>query len=280
MFTAYVFCSSNTNGQGDIDAPIYVINLDRSPDRLKLVDEQMKQYGLKYTRFQAVDGYALKIVIDGEKHYGKENLKKIFPQGIFVMSSKNIKIVSDLYEEAAFFLKMSPVFFKFRKQIGLPLSFGELGVTYSHRAIWLDIVKNNYDKAIIFEDDVLFADNFRKKLLNVLKNIPKDADIVLLGWNAYHDDDCWSKRPIGVEPVNEVLGSYNVKNIMGAYSYIITRIGAKKLIEKTQNISEPIDLKLEDLRRKKELIIYFPYRKIVTVNSEESIINEMGRKDL
>lgn len=39
---------------------IYILNLDRRPDRLEYVDGQMKKLRLNYTRFPAVDGDALK----------------------------------------------------------------------------------------------------------------------------------------------------------------------------------------------------------------------------
>ncbi|AYV77978.1 MAG: glycosyltransferase family 25 [Edafosvirus sp.] len=40
---------------------IHVINLDRSQDRLKLFDENMKKYNLNYKRFKAVDGKKLNL---------------------------------------------------------------------------------------------------------------------------------------------------------------------------------------------------------------------------
>lgn len=42
-------------------------------------------------------------------------------------------------------------------------------------------IKNNYDKAIIFEDDVIFSDDFSEKLEKTLKELPSTFDMVFLG---------------------------------------------------------------------------------------------------
>ena len=39
-----------------IGCPIYVINLDRSPERLKEITHQLEKFGLIFERVQAVDG--------------------------------------------------------------------------------------------------------------------------------------------------------------------------------------------------------------------------------
>jgi GR25 family glycosyltransferase involved in LPS biosynthesis len=38
---------------------VFVINLDRAPDRLKKIDEELRRLGIRYHRIQAVDGKAL-----------------------------------------------------------------------------------------------------------------------------------------------------------------------------------------------------------------------------
>jgi GR25 family glycosyltransferase involved in LPS biosynthesis len=40
----------------------------------------------------------------------------------------------------------------------------EYACSVSHYKVWQDILKNNYDKALIFEDDIHLVDNFVKKL--------------------------------------------------------------------------------------------------------------------
>jgi glycosyl transferase family 25 len=47
-----------------MDCPIYVINLDRSPERLMEISPQLEKFGLSFERVQAVDG---KHVSEGQK---------------------------------------------------------------------------------------------------------------------------------------------------------------------------------------------------------------------
>lgn len=50
-------------------------------------------------------------------------------------------------------------------------------------------IKNNYDKAIIFEDDVIFSKDFSEKLERILKELPSTFDMAFLG------DGCWLHIP-------------------------------------------------------------------------------------
>ena len=40
---------------------VYVINLERSKDRLKHIDGNLRKFGIKYERFNAIDGKKLSI---------------------------------------------------------------------------------------------------------------------------------------------------------------------------------------------------------------------------
>jgi hypothetical protein len=60
----------------------------------------------------------------------------------------------------------------------------EYACSVSHYKVWQDILKNNYDQALIFEDDIHLVDNFVKQLENILHEIKINAlqwDIVNLG---------------------------------------------------------------------------------------------------
>jgi glycosyl transferase family 25 len=64
------------------DCPIYVINLDRSPQRLKEITHQLEQFGLSFERVQAVDGKLAteeqKALLD-EKGYQSKHGKTSLP---------------------------------------------------------------------------------------------------------------------------------------------------------------------------------------------------------
>ena len=50
---------------------------------------------------------------------------------------------------------------------------GIKGCALSHRLIWDDMVKNNYSRVCIFEDDALYSKHFRPIFLRYGKNCPR-----------------------------------------------------------------------------------------------------------
>merc|ERR1719401_1821141 len=56
-----------------------------------------------------------------------------------------------------------------------------IGCFRSHQRIWQRMVKENVLAVVVFEDDVLLADNFKERLKTVLAELPADWDICLLG---------------------------------------------------------------------------------------------------
>ena len=64
------------------------------------------------------------------------------------------------------------------------ISKGELGCCLSHMWCLNDIIENNYENAIIFEDDVLFHKNFVSAFLKIYDSVK--LDFLLLGAHDYH----------------------------------------------------------------------------------------------
>lgn len=54
----------------------------------------------------------------------------------------------------------------------------ELGCTLSHMLCLREIIKNKYENAIIFEDDIIFHKNFKTMFIDIFQN---DYDFLLLG---------------------------------------------------------------------------------------------------
>jgi collagen beta-1,O-galactosyltransferase len=113
-------------------------------------------------------------------------------------------------------------------------SLGEIGCYLSHTNIWKEIIKNNYNNCIIFEDDVIPKKNY-KKIIESIYNIPKNYDIAYLGW--------WSREKINNNEQTDWFSANNknVCNVLGLYSYVISNEGAKKLLSK----AFPIDVQLD-----------------------------------
>ncbi len=114
-------------------------------------------------------------------------------------------------------------------------SVGEIGCYLSHTNIWKNIVSNNINNCIIFEDDVIPDKNY-EKIIKYLEEIPEDYDIAYLGW--------WCRKNM----INNHKNSYwlhtdnsDKPNILGLYAYVISNKGAKKLLSK----AFPIDVQLD-----------------------------------
>jgi hypothetical protein len=109
---------------------VYVINLDRRPDRMKDFEQEIARvnWPLKQpVRFRAIDAEAVPVP------YGWNS------------------------------------------------GGGAWGCMQSHRQILERVMMNKSDSVLIFEDDAIFAENFRVKLLEFLNNVPRPWDKIMLG---------------------------------------------------------------------------------------------------
>lgn len=137
MYTNNIDTSNSTK--------MYLINLDRRPDRLKTTTQLLKEYGYKnIIRFPAVDGLKL----------SDQQLKEL------------------VHPEA-----MNPIIQGKRTQHH-ELSRGAVGCYLSHVGIW-DKCKTN-ESLIIFEDDTKPSLS-QSELNSILSYCPDDWDIILFG---------------------------------------------------------------------------------------------------
>jgi collagen beta-1,O-galactosyltransferase len=115
-------------------------------------------------------------------------------------------------------------------------SVGEIGCYLSHTNIWKEIVNNNYNNCIIFEDDVI-PDKIYDDIIKYIEDVPDDFDIAYLGW--------WTRKNLNnINKNSNWLYSVNNSdkpNVLGLYAYIISNNGAQKLLSK----AFPIDVQLD-----------------------------------
>lgn len=124
---------------------VFVVNLDRNPERLEFVSRQLLASGVTFERVAAVDGRTLKRV---------ERKRQYSPL------------------RAAF-------------ACGMGLRDGEIGCSLSHRNIYERMVKENVEVACVLEDDVTIHNGFLDMLVKIEKfaNIAK-AQVFMLS-NGY-----------------------------------------------------------------------------------------------
>ena len=217
LIVYYYMKFSNKTNVFKIDE-IYLINLTRRPDRLtdfmnKYNKSDMKNYNV--LKFDAVDGSKLKIESVPLSEVARAELKQIETTGF---RSKHYQ-----------------------------LTRGAIGCYLSHVTIWKDILDNNIDKALIFEDDINIPLNGKQLIEYHTTNIPEDYDIILLGCNCLN---CEKKSNYRI-----------VKKFWGTYAYIITRKCIEKIYNRLFPIKQQIDSELSDLSN--ELNIYSTITNII-----------------
>lgn len=130
---------------------------------------------------------------------------------------------TDIYEQ-----------FKTQKRFlnnGYNLRPHQVGIWQSHYIIWKQMIDENINKLLIFEDDCSFVNDFKVLYNNVLDMVKdKNYDILFLGY---------SGASIDIENNLYLLKNQGVPRT--THSYILTLSGAKKLVEELKVIDFPID---------------------------------------
>lgn len=104
------------------------------------------------------------------------------------------------------------------------LSQTEFGCCVSHMWCLLDILKNNYENAIIFEDDVIFSKNFINDFLSIYEKNPK-LDFLMLGAHDYN----FSKEHHKNVKNNLYRPNKICKNLFGAHANFYSKAGAQRM---------------------------------------------------
>jgi GR25 family glycosyltransferase involved in LPS biosynthesis len=181
---------------------IWIINLDRRPDRLQSLYESCDFLKSISNRFSAIDGKKLQLTPS----------------------------ICKLIENNDFIWKKSVT-----------------AVALSHILLWAQLVAedNSVNSYLILEDDVRFSCNeWPSYWTHLSKSLPKDAELAYLGGilpsnkSAYkHCIESVNNYWATIKP-NEFFSPGNSEPIFHfcAYSYIITKSGAKKLLDMLEQI--------------------------------------------
>lgn len=209
------FGFSNKKEQLSIEH-IYVINLERQPDRLSemkkelrhIVDNSGSELWNLTTRHTAVD--AINFL---------EN------------PTKNLNIDPNYTLSDQLFVEPQPLALPTTMELNslIQMSRPEIAVAESHIEIWKHFLTTNYNYTLILEDDVWFTPNFTRNLnqawdeiLNK-KNIPINFDIFYLSYEEVKNGA--PKTFLSTNIFRPVRGLWNLSG------YIISRKGAEKLIQ-------------------------------------------------
>ena len=193
---------------------IYCINLDRSKNRWNYINNEARKQGLEIKRFEAIDG----------KNILLKNIKKVCTKKYF----NRIKNDKSIY--------------------------GNIGCYFSHLNLLRKLERENVENALIIEDDIKFVKNFKEKLINNLKYIPDNWDIIYLGIT----------RPCGKRYFKNIFIPKEKKCKLdngGAFAYIVNRRSIKKLLNyiNEKKIDNMIDHTYREYFKHMNVYIMYPF---------------------
>jgi GR25 family glycosyltransferase involved in LPS biosynthesis len=111
-----------------------------------------------------------------------------------------------------------------------PIRSGEFGCLFTHLSILLDARANNYDKILIFEDDVELHSEFNKIASEFLEEVPENWDMIYFGAN--------TARNVSVRVSSRV----NLANsLLGGHAYAVNRRAYDRLIHLLESEPYPVD---------------------------------------
>lgn len=149
---------------------------------------------------------------------------------------------------------------------------GAKGCALSHRTIWENALKNNYESIAVFEDDILFDKNFSNTLQLNYNNIPKDFDVIFLGSSFQCGDTSLYNRFLEtVLNINNTRINENILKVSGCcgiYAYIISKKCMEQFVK--EKIEFHIDQDMIKHIRKHNLKSYAFQPVIVETSIEDS----------
>ena len=252
-------CSINKNREFVYKA--YVINLEKSKNRMKIAQDQLSKQNIAFERFNAVDGYKIEItdIESGEKFTGqdiKDKKQKLIRWHKYFIDCKGDP-------------KTNFTYLRTKKYMLTP---GEFGCMCSHRAVLLNAIKEKLDYVIVFEDDIsIISSDFVFLLHSAINQLPKNS----IAFLDAHGPDV--KHIIRNQKAKQLYFRLNGPEIYGNYALVYDIAAAKKVFNIKEEIM-PIDNRIGEMIRDKTIYGYLLNKKSITYDHLlGSHIKEMGR---
>ncbi len=143
------------------------------------------------------------------------------------------------------------------------IKMSELSLSIKHILAYEKIIKENYDIALILEDDIVFESNFKLLFDSYFINTPDDLDFAFIG------NGCGLK----IEELKDKQHLYIKDNpaTKCTDSYLITNSAAKKIMSDLIPITVPIDFELNFSIKKHRLKTYWLEPPLISQGSQTGL---------
>lgn len=212
-------------GDENLENNIWIINLDKSIDRMSKIKDNFNKYGIKYNRFSAV--------------YGKNVSNEYIEKNVNLLCKKML------------------------------CNYGIIGCASSHKYLWKQLINSNEDFYIIFEDDIEINDKtfyIIKKIIPYLKK--KEFDIDYLSLNCLNFGCSIQKTEFTIDEYK--FGKPYMP--LQTSSYIITKDGAKKLLDYISRTTYHVDFEILFVKFFTNFNYYTSNLSIVNLTNDETTI--------
>lgn len=128
---------------------------------------------------------------------------------------------------------------------------GEIACAWSHRMIYEDMLKQNYSRILIFEDDAIPNTELLTQIPAILKEIPDDCEVLMWGWSKNGETGIASFLKQTSYQIQHKFGLLKwtptmIKNLYArpfssklkkagfhdyTFAYGLTKVGAEKLVQ-------------------------------------------------
>jgi len=183
------------------DMNIICISLAKRTDRWNRISKEAREAGLPITRVDAVDA------------------------STFVAHQHPALTLATAHN----------IYFKTRRSNYEIDAAGAIGCSLSHFKVWEDLLSSNVNATLVFEDDSSVPVGLKEKLVKILNDVPPDWDVLQLQRTKF------GGGVTGCKPLKDNNPWQLCTSLMGTHAYIVSKQGAKKLLDKAYPIELHVD---------------------------------------
>jgi GR25 family glycosyltransferase involved in LPS biosynthesis len=212
---------------------VVVINLDRRPDRMSTVRDQLAKLQVAYERHPASDGKTPQVAADWAQYKAR---KRPISDGFRAVADWRDFYLGDKphNERVAFF----------EKERGLPIATaGAWALFRSMRRVIEKAVIAKVDSLLILEDDVRFHRDTIDLWPKIMSELPKDWQVLQLGAMQLHWEDTW------ISWISQHLYKCQGSSL-AAHAVALKRDAMIAILERSKTCDLPFDIgPLQEVKR-------------------------------